>query len=109
MTGLFGASAAIFATERRDRMQRLYQWLSERASLFRYDAARHGTTSTVRTETTVRREGMALLVGSVATLGLDICPLCGGKLTPEQSGQARSRFSKGSISQKTGPMDGLPE
>jgi hypothetical protein len=105
MTGLFGAAAATFAAERRDRMQRLYQWLSERTRFFRYDAAGHGT-STVRTETTVRREGVALLVGTVATLGLDLCPLCGGKLAPQQSEHAIPRLSKGSISQKPGPVDG---
>ena len=31
---------------------------TEQASFFRYDAVGHGTSSTVRTETTVRREGM---------------------------------------------------
>ena len=89
-------------------MQRLYQWLSERASFFRLDPAGHATSSTVRTETTVRREGVALLVGSVATLGLDICPLCGRKLTPEQSEYPRLLLSKGPTSQKPGPVDGKP-
>ncbi len=103
MTGLFGA-AAIFAAERRDCMQRLYQWLSQRASFFRYDSADRGASSTVRTETTVRREGMTLLVGSAATLGLDICPLCGSKLAPTQSGQA-GHLSTGLIAQKPGQVD----
>jgi|SRR5208337_3434690 len=84
MTGLFSAPAATFATERRDRMQRLYQWLSERASFFRYDPSGHGA-STVRTETTVRREGITLLIGSATTGSLDTCPLCGHKLAPGQA------------------------
>jgi hypothetical protein len=86
-------------------MQRLYQWLSERASFFRYNAVGHGTSSTVRTETSVRQEGVTVLVGSPATSGLDVCPLCGSKLTPKQSGEARHRLSKGSISGKPGPVN----
>src|SRR5271166_4447341 len=104
MTGLFGAAVATFAVERRDCMQRLYQWLSERASFFRYEGVGHGTSSTVRTETTVRREGITVLVSGAAA-SLDICPFCGCKLAPEQSEQARLRLSQGSISQETGPVD----
>jgi hypothetical protein len=89
-------------------MQRLYQWLGERASFFRNNAVGHGASSTVRTEVTVRREGMTLLVSSAATLGLDICPFCGSKLAPEQSEQARLRLSQGLISQETGPVDSRP-
>jgi hypothetical protein len=81
-------------------MQRLYQWLSERASFFRYEGSGHGASSTIRTETTVHREGVTLLVGSAATLCLDICPFCGNNLAPEQSEQATPRLSKGSVSEK---------
>jgi len=88
-------------------MQRLYQWLSERASFFRYSAVRRGTGSTVSTETTVRREVMTLLVGS-AEASLDICPLCGNKLAPTQAEQARPRLLEASISQTTGPVDRYP-
>jgi hypothetical protein len=108
MTGLFSAAAATFASEQRDCMQRLYQWLSERASFFRHDAAGHGTSSTVRTETTVRREGMTLLVGGAASVGLDICPLCGSKLAPTEAERANLRLLDGSISQETGPIDSQP-
>jgi hypothetical protein len=108
MTGLFRATAATSAVERRDCMQRLYQWLSERASFFRYYASGHGVSSTLRTETTVRREGITLLVGGAAVLGLDICPLCGGKLSAEQSEEARHRLTKGAIPQKAGPVDSQP-
>jgi hypothetical protein len=108
MTGLFCAAAATFVAERRDRMQRLYQWLSERASFFRYEAVGHGSNSAVRTETTLRLETVTLLVASAATLGLDICPLCGSKLAAVQSEQATPCLSKGSVSQKTIPVDGQP-
>lgn len=84
-------------------MRRVYQWLIEQASFFRGAAVGQDATSIVRTETTIRREGITLLVGNV-----DICPLCGGKLAPEQSEQARLRLLKGSISQKTGPVDSQP-
>jgi hypothetical protein len=85
-------------------MQRLYQWLSQRASFFRQDVIDHTTSSTVRTETTIRREGMTLLVGS-AGASLDICPLCGNRLAPTQAEQARLRLLKGSVSQETGSVD----
>jgi hypothetical protein len=89
---------------KKHRLKRLYQWLSEQASFFRYDAVGHRTSSTVRTETTVRREGMTLLVSSAAAR-LDICPLCGNTLAPTQAEQARLRLLEGSISQETGPVD----
>ena len=89
-------------------MQRLYQWLSEWASFFRYHKVGPCTSSTFRTETTVRREGMTLLIGNTATLVFDTCPLCGSKLVAEQSEQARLRLLKGSISQETGSVDSQP-
>jgi hypothetical protein len=88
-------------------MQRLYQWLSERARFFHCNAAGHGTGSTVSTETTVRREVMTLLVGS-AVASLDVCPLCGNKLAPSQAEQARLRLIEGSTSQGNGPVDRHP-
>jgi hypothetical protein len=89
-------------------MQRLYQWLSEWASFFRYHEVGAGTNSTIRTETTVRREGITLLVGNAATVAFDACPLCGSKLASEQSEQARLRLLGGSISQETGSVDSQP-
>jgi|HubBroStandDraft_4_1064222.scaffolds.fasta_scaffold17993_4 hypothetical protein len=85
MTGLFRATAATIAAERRNCMQRLYQWLIERASFFRHDAAGHSASSSVRTETTVRRERVTLLAGSAAALDLDTCPFCGSKLAPTEA------------------------
>jgi hypothetical protein len=73
-------------------MKRLYQWFSERASFFGSDNRGQGTTRTVRTEVTVQREGLTLLVGGAAA-ELDICPLCGQKLAPAQAEQARLRLS----------------
>lgn len=59
-------------------MQGLYQWLSEQASFLRYAAIRRGAGRIVRTQMTIRREGMTLLIGSAE--GFDICPLCGQKM-----------------------------
>jgi hypothetical protein len=59
----------------------------------------------VRTEITVERQGMTLLVGGAAA-GLDNCPLCGQKLTPVQTEQARLRLQQGSVSQEDLPTDG---
>ena len=88
-----------------DRTKRLYQWLSERASFFRSDAPGRGTSRTVRTEVTVERQGMTLLVGGTAP-NFDNCPLCGQKLAPEQAEQARLRLQKGSPLQEDSPVDG---
>jgi hypothetical protein len=76
------------------RTKRLYQWLSQRASFFRSHASGHGTTRTVRTEVTVQREGMTLLVGDAAA-GFDTCPLCGQKLPSAQAEQTRLRLRGG--------------
>ena len=80
-------------------MKRLYQWFHERASIFRSGTPGQGTTRTVRTEVTVQREGLTLLVGGAA-VGFDHCPLCGQKLAPAQAEQARLRLQEGSISQE---------
>jgi hypothetical protein len=86
-------------------MKRLYQWLSQRASFFRSDASGRGTTHTVRTEVTVQREGITLLVGGAAA-GFDTCPLCGQQLAPAQAEQARLRLQEGSTSPEDLPVDG---
>jgi hypothetical protein len=72
-------------------MKRLYQWLSQRASFFRSDSSGRGTTRTIRTEVTVQREGLTLLVSNAAA-GSDTCPLCGQTLAPAQAEQARLRL-----------------
>ncbi len=77
-------------------MNRIYQWLSGRARSFRSDTSGHGTSRTVRTEVTVERQGMTLLVGGAACF--DSCPLCGQKLAPAQAEQARLRLQQGSTS-----------
>lgn len=43
-------------------MRGLYQWFSDRASFFRSDFVGRGTSRTVRTEVTVQREAMTLMV-----------------------------------------------
>ncbi len=86
-------------------MNRLYQWLSQRASSFRSDTSSRGTSRTVRTEVTVERQGMTLLMGGSAA-GFDNCPLCGQKLAPAQAEQARLRLQQGSISPDNSPVDG---
>ncbi len=88
-------------------MKRLYQWFSERASFFRSDSSGRGTTRTVRTEVTIREEGLTLLVGGAAA-AFDLCPLCGQKLTPAQAERARLRLQEGPISQGSVPVDVPP-
>jgi len=86
-------------------MNRLYQWLSKRARFFRSDPSGRGTSRTVRTEVTVERQGLTLLVGGAAA-GFDNCPLCGQKLALAQVEQARLRLQESSISEKDLPADG---
>jgi hypothetical protein len=84
------------------RVKRLYQWLSGRASFFRTGTSGRGTTRTVRTEVTVERQGMTLVVNGAAA-GFDTCPLCGNKLAPNQPDQPSDRLLKGLISQGRDP------
>jgi hypothetical protein len=90
-----------------DRMKRLYQWISERASFFRSDISAQGatTTRTICTEVTVQREGMTLLVAGAAA-GFDICPLCGQKVAPAQPEPASFHLPKASTSPDAGPAKG---
>jgi hypothetical protein len=71
-------------------MRRIYQWLSERASFFRYDAAGNGASGTLRTEVRVRRERTTVVAGNMAA-SIDVCPLCGTKLALTQAEPARPR------------------
>jgi hypothetical protein len=74
----------------RGRMNQMYQWLSGRASLFRFGKSGRGAGRNVRTEVTVERESTTLLVGGSAAI-FDICPLCGNKLARAQAEQAGLR------------------
>lgn len=89
-------------------MQRLYQWLSERASFFCHDAVDFSRNSNVRMETTVRLERVTLLAGGAAPFGLDFCPLCGSKLAPGQSERASHRPANGAIPLEADPPDSQP-
>jgi hypothetical protein len=80
-------------------MKQLYQWLFGRASFFRSDASSCGTSRIVRTEVTVERQRLTVLVGGAAA-AFDTCPLCGNKLAPEQAEQVRAHLSDGPISQE---------
>jgi hypothetical protein len=86
-------------------MKRLYQWFSQRASIFRSGSSGRGTTRTIRTEVKVQREGLTLLV-SGAAVNFDACPLCGQKLPPGQAEQAKRRLLEGTISREDLPADG---
>lgn len=71
-------------------MNRLYQWLSKRASFFLSHPSSRGTGRTVRTEVTVERQGTAMLVGSAA-VGFDLCPFCGQELGPTMPAERTGR------------------
>jgi len=78
---------------RENRTKRLYQWLTERASFFRFASSGRGASRTVRTEVTFERESVTLSVNGPA---LDRCPMCGHTLPPPQAAQAGLRLEKGS-------------
>jgi len=75
---------------RENRTKRLYQWLTQRASFFRFDGSGRGTSRTVRTEVTLERESVTLSVNGPA---FDLCPMCGQTLRPPQAGR---RLEEGS-------------
>jgi len=87
-------------------VNRLYQWLSGRASFFRTDTTTRGAGRTVRTEVTVEQQSTTMLVGGATAADFDTCPLCGSKLAPDQAEQPSGRLLEGSISQGPGPVDG---
>jgi hypothetical protein len=89
-------------------VKRLYQWLFKRARFFWFDVCGCGTRRTIRTEVTVEREGVTLLVGGAAAVDLDTCPLCGSKLAPAQAEVPEGRLLEGSISPEAGPIDHPP-
>jgi hypothetical protein len=73
--------------------KRLYQWMTQRASFFRFAAPGRGTSRTVRTEVTFERESISLSVNGPS---LDLCPFCGQTLRPPQAAQAGIGLEKGS-------------
>jgi hypothetical protein len=79
-------------------MNRLYQWLSGRASFLHFDAAGQGTSRTVCTQVTVQTESTTLVAGAAATF--DLCPFCGQKLTPLQAVRESLRLHEGPISER---------
>jgi hypothetical protein len=85
--------------------KRLYQWLSQWASFIRSDTSGSGSTRTVRTEVTVERQAMAVLVGDVGAAGFDTCPLCGNKLTSAHAEHARLGLPQGSILEEHASLD----
>jgi hypothetical protein len=87
-------------------VNRLYQWLSGRASFFRTDTSSRSLGRTVRTEVTVERQSTTMIVGGATAVGFDTCPLCGSKLAPDQAEQPSGRLLKGSTSQGPGPVVG---
>jgi hypothetical protein len=87
-------------------MKRLYQWFSERTSFFHSDVPSTRTSRTVRTEVTVQRERMTVLVGSAGGTGFDICPLCGNEFAPAEADRLSSCPHKGSVSKARAPLAG---
>ncbi len=79
-------------------MDRIYQWLSERARFFRSATSVRDTYRTVRTEVTVERQGVTVVVGD-ATAIFDVCPLCGTNLAPAQAEQVIACLEKARTSQ----------
>jgi hypothetical protein len=76
---------------RENHTKRLYQWLTQRASFFRFAESGRGTSRTVRTEVTLEQESITLSVNGAA---LDLCPMCGQRLAPLQVTQAGLRLEE---------------
>ena len=85
-------------------MHRLYQWLTQRASSFRSDTSDGGTSRTVRTEVTVERQGMTLLV--VAWRRASQPPALRTEAGPSAGGASKTSSSTGFDCQTDLPVDG---
>jgi hypothetical protein len=92
----------IRSLNKRGRVHRIYQWLYGRASFFRSDTSGR-TNRMVRTEVTVERQGMTLLMGGAT--GLDHCPLC-GQIVPGKAKSEKASPSPGKILEGDLPADG---
>ena len=58
-------------------MNRLYQWLHDRATLLRGDVYTEVISDSVRTEVTVREHQRTVLVSGSGLDQGDVCPVCG--------------------------------
>jgi hypothetical protein len=88
-------------------VNRLYQWLSKRASFSRRYPSGVSISRTIRTEVTVEQEGIALQV-SGASVDFEHCPLCGQKLVAAQGEHRSLCLPKDSTSQAQFPIDDAP-
>jgi hypothetical protein len=79
-------------------VHRLYQWLSQRASLFRFESVSRDTRRTVRTEVTVERQGLTLAFRDEAA-DFDFCPFCGHSGRGNSSEAASQGLSPGTVAQ----------
>jgi hypothetical protein len=91
----------------RGLVNRLYQWLSKRASYFRIHSSGGGISRTVRTEVTIEQQAIALHV-SGPSVDLEHCPLCGQKLAALEGEHPRLCLPKDSTSQTNFPVDDSP-
>jgi len=78
----------------RGRVKELYQRLFRRAMSFLLGSSAPAGGRVVRTEVTVERQGVTVLLSGVAAADFDICPLCGQRLAPTQAEQMRSCLQK---------------
>jgi hypothetical protein len=79
-------------------MNRLYQWLSGRASIFRTASVGSAMSRTVSTQVTVQTESTTLMAGTSAAF--DLCPFCGQKLARSQAVHERLSLHESSIPEK---------
>jgi hypothetical protein len=76
-------------------MHRLFQSFCELVGFSRAQTSRHGELHTIRTQVTVEREETTVQLGGATSGPLDACPMCGRKLAPGQTDQARGRLEGG--------------
>ena len=66
-------------------MNRLYQWLHERATFFRAESREGDGRRMVRTEVTVEEEERTVMLSVSTVGGVCLCPLCGNPVTLEHT------------------------
>lgn len=74
--------------EQWEPMNRLYQWLHDRATLFRGDVYTEVTSDSVRTEVTVQEHRRTVLVSGSGFEQGDVCPVCGQTIPSREWGGA---------------------
>jgi len=66
-------------------INRLAQWVRQRAGFLREETSLRGSSQTIRTVETIESEERTVLIAGHHVVDIDVCPLCGSRLNPQTS------------------------